>query len=341
MTKERNHIIAHICLTDGTVKLRQAEDTVIRQYLGGRGLGMHLLQSCTDRNPLLFLTGPLTVSTAAPGGRYCAVTRSADSGFPVSLSSGTCWGVILQRAGLYGIVIEGEAPEWAYIAIENGTVRVLSAQAYIGMRSGETSQALKAIYAPDSAVLCIGPAGEKLVPMAAILCNTERAFSRAGIGKIMGAKKLKAIVVHADHAGDIPENACIRCTVPCRNAHRNPQGSVFSSLCNEYGLDSISTAKAIDNDSDALFPRLAEADLATLRKAYRAEPMSPKTRAKQQLPEEIAAVLDSIGSCLFSASAFSIEDYANMLTDATGEKFSPEELGRIGKQILELEQRGL
>lgn len=358
MMKERNHIIAHICLTDGTVRLRETEGGVLRRCLGGRGLGMQLLESAADEHPLIFLTGPLTDAPAPPGGRYCAVTRSADTGSPVSLSSGTCWGAVLKRAGLDGIVIEGEAPAWTYVSIENGTVRLHPAQSYAGMLSGETTRALKSVYGSNSAVLSIGPAGENLVPMAAVMCNTEHAFSRAGIGKTMGAKKLKAIAVHAENAGDIPANACERCTASCRNNHRTE--SDFAALCNEYGLDCLAAAQviaaigAIENAPAAHWIReiscpktplakRAGYGLAALQQAYGA-PVPPvqktaRERVKQKLTPEMTAVVDSLGGCLFSASAFAPEDYAKMLAEATGEVFSPEELLQSGAEILQLERR--
>jgi aldehyde:ferredoxin oxidoreductase len=44
-------------------------------------------------------------------------------------------------------------------------------------------------------VLCIGPAGENLVRIAAIMNDKERALARGGAGAVMGSKNLKAIVV--------------------------------------------------------------------------------------------------------------------------------------------------
>lgn len=363
MEINRNYTIARVNLTDGTVRITQPETSALRQYLGGRGMGMHLLEESADESPLIFLTGPLTDGPVPPGGRYCAVTRSTDTGMPISLSSGTRWGAVLKRAGLDGIVIEGEAPGWTYLSIENGAVRFHSAQPYAGMLTGETVQALRAVCGQDCSVLSIGPAGENLVPISAILCDTDRAFSRGGIGRIMGAKKLKAIVVRAENAGEIPENACVRCIISCR--HKNPGASEFITLCNAYGLDSVGAAQVIaaigelqkcDTSENAAhwireisrpatpLAKLAGEGLAVLRRTYGAEltpptPKAPREKAKQNLPEEVSAVMDSMGCCLFAASAFGMDDYARMLTEATGEVFTPEGILCAGKQILQLEQR--
>ena len=44
-------------------------------------------------------------------------------------------------------------------------------------------------------VACIGPSGEKLSRLAAVMNNRGRAAGRSGLGAVMGAKKLKAVVV--------------------------------------------------------------------------------------------------------------------------------------------------
>ena len=46
---------------------------------------------------------------------------------------------------------------------------------------------------------CIGPAGEKLVPIACIV-NERRAAGRKGLGAVMGSKNLKAIAIRGTKA---------------------------------------------------------------------------------------------------------------------------------------------
>jgi aldehyde:ferredoxin oxidoreductase len=48
---------------------------------------------------------------------------------------------------------------------------------------------------PKARVACIGPAGEHLVKMAAVMNDHGRTAARTGLGAVMGAKKLKAIAV--------------------------------------------------------------------------------------------------------------------------------------------------
>jgi len=59
----------------------------------------------------------------------------------------------------------------------------------------ETEDMLRAETDPRARVACIGPAGERLAPIAAILNDKHRAAARSGVGAVMGSKNLKAVVV--------------------------------------------------------------------------------------------------------------------------------------------------
>ena len=51
----------------------------------------------------------------------------------------------------------------------------------------------------DVEVACIGPSGEKLSLIAAIMNNHGRAAARSGLGAVMGSKKIKAIAVKGNN----------------------------------------------------------------------------------------------------------------------------------------------
>ena len=63
------------------------------------------------------------------------------------------------------------------------------------MDTHETTRQVKAKTDVRAKVACIGPAGEKLVLMAAIMNDLNRSAARSGVGAVMGSKNLKAIAV--------------------------------------------------------------------------------------------------------------------------------------------------
>ena len=64
------------------------------------------------------------------------------------------------------------------------------------MMSEKIDEELKKVH-PDCSVLNIGPAGEHLSLLAAIMNDKDRAAGRSGVGAVMGSKNLKAITVTA------------------------------------------------------------------------------------------------------------------------------------------------
>lgn len=195
--------IARINLTEGTIKVEPLDLELAHKFIGGRGLGTKMLYDegvatvdpLSPENKLIYITGPMTGAAAPSTGRYMVVTKSPLTGMIASSNSGGIWGAKLKYAGWDAIIVEGEAPEWTYITIEDDKIELHDAAQYVGVMSEEIDEKLKAVHGADTSVLNIGPAGEKKVLLAAIMNDKDRAAGRSGVGAVMGSKKLKAIVV--------------------------------------------------------------------------------------------------------------------------------------------------
>ena len=195
--------IARINLTTGTVTVEKLDTDLAKKFIGGRGLGTKIVydEGCATADPLgpdnklVYVTGPLTGAGAPSSGRYMVVTKSPLTGMIACSNSGGIWGAKLKYAGWDALIVEGEAPEWTYINIEDDKIELLPASEYLGMFSEALDDTLKEKHGADSSVLSIGIAGEKKVLMAAIMNDKDRAAGRSGVGAVMGSKKLKAIVV--------------------------------------------------------------------------------------------------------------------------------------------------
>jgi aldehyde:ferredoxin oxidoreductase len=114
-------------------------------------------------------------------------------------NTGGEWGAFLKRSGFDGIVLEGASETPVYLAIVDGKAEIRDARDLWGKNTFDTTRVLKSVVGgKNTSVTCVGPAGENLVPMAVIMNDEHRAAGRAGLGAIMGSKKLKAIVVSGD-----------------------------------------------------------------------------------------------------------------------------------------------
>jgi aldehyde:ferredoxin oxidoreductase len=80
--------------------------------------------------------------------------------------------------------------------VNEGHVEIRTAEHVWGKDVHQTTDILLQETDPKAKVACIGPAGEKLALMAAIMNDKHRAAARSGVGAVMGSKNLKAVVCH-------------------------------------------------------------------------------------------------------------------------------------------------
>jgi aldehyde:ferredoxin oxidoreductase len=171
---------------------------------GGATLAARLLLEETPANAdplgphngMCLTTGPLTGTRYPGAGRATICARSPLAGAWGESSVGGHFGRALKLAGLDGLLIRGAAEEPVYILIEDERREVRSAGDLWGMDTYATEDELHARHGKRCEVLCVGPAGERRVRIAAISHRKGEAVAgRCGLGGVMGAKNLKAIVV--------------------------------------------------------------------------------------------------------------------------------------------------
>lgn len=196
--------VLRINLSDLTIAVEPLNMETAQLYLGGRGLGAKYLYDEISQgidplsadNKIIFATGILTGTPAPTAGRYMVVTKSPLSGTIASSNSGGHWGNELKRAGYDIVIVEGKSSTPVYIYINNQQVEIRSAEAYWGSLVSEaTNRLVNDIGDPKARVLAIGPAGEKMSLISAVINEYDRAAARNGVGAVMGSKNLKAIVV--------------------------------------------------------------------------------------------------------------------------------------------------
>ncbi len=179
------------------------EQSLLNDYLGGRGLGAKMLydagrvEALAPANLLVFAAGPLTGTTTPSSGRVSLSTKSPLTGTIFDSNCGGSFGPAMKKAGYDAIIITGKSPDPVFIEIEDDRVELKSAETLWGENVKATTGFLKQKGSGSSngSVACIGRAGEKLVPLASIISDATHAFGRGGVGAVMGSKNLKAIVV--------------------------------------------------------------------------------------------------------------------------------------------------
>jgi aldehyde:ferredoxin oxidoreductase len=179
------------------------DEKLCHTYIGGYGLGARILfermkpgiDPLSPQNILGFLTGPFTGTPALGGARYVVVGKSPLTGTWGDANSGGNFGPYLRFSGYDAVFFTGTSPKPVYLVINNGVAEIKDAASLWGKDTYDTEDMLRSELGQDTEVACIGPAGEKLSLIAAIINNKGRAAARSGLAAVMGSKKLKAIAV--------------------------------------------------------------------------------------------------------------------------------------------------
>ena len=191
-----------IDVSSGRAERVPLSDTVLRQYLGGSGLGARLLldeggataDPLSPEAPLIFAFSPLVGSPLTTSAKFAVVSKSPlTERFNDSLAS-SGFAVAGKRTGSDAIVIVGRAADWSVLVIDDGDVRLEPADDVLGDACQVAEEELRARLGADYRIASIGPAGERAVRYATI-SHDGRHAGRGGSGAVLGSKRIKAIAV--------------------------------------------------------------------------------------------------------------------------------------------------
>ena len=192
-------------LTTGQITTRALDPALLRDYLGGSALSAALLYPSLTRdldplgpdNPLLILGGPLTGLSGPAEGRFTVCAKSPATGLWGEANCGGFFGPELRFAGYDGLLVTGRASSPVYLWIRDDHAELRPADHLWGQADTyQTQEKLRAEVGEKLArVLCIGLAGERLIPFSLLLCDHGRVAGRTGMGAVMGSKNLKGIAV--------------------------------------------------------------------------------------------------------------------------------------------------
>ena len=191
-----------IDVSTGTVSRVPIADTVLREFLGGSGLGAWLLiqesQSSPDalapEAPLIFVFSPLVGSPLTTSAKFAVVSKSPLTDRINDSLASSGFAIAGKRCGCDAIVVVGRAARLSTLVIDDGNVRIEPAEDLRGAACGATEAAIKERLGGDYQVAAIGPAGERAVRYATI-SHDGRHAGRGGSGAVLGSKNLKAIAV--------------------------------------------------------------------------------------------------------------------------------------------------
>ncbi|MBU2551026.1 MAG: iron-containing alcohol dehydrogenase [Proteobacteria bacterium] len=184
------------------------------RLIGGSGLLAKIMNAevpplaapLGPENKLIIAAGPLAGTRAPQSGRVSIGGKSpltlgikeANSGGPAAQK--------MDRLGIRAVIVEGvpEAGRLYTLVISKDGARLDPADDLRGLKTYRLVEVLAGKHAGKPAVICIGPAGERLSRAASVSLtdmygDPSRNAGRGGLGAVMGSKGLKAVVI--DDAG--------------------------------------------------------------------------------------------------------------------------------------------
>ncbi len=192
--------------------------------LGGRGLVAKILTdevppACDPLgkdNKLIVTVGLLAGTTATTAGRISIGGKSPLTKGIKEANSGGLTSTYMTRHGVKTIIVEG-MPEDDHLYIvridSKGEAHLDEVDDLIGADTYTAVNKLYERFGRDCAISIIGPAGEKLYPVSAIM-NTDfatgepcRASARGGLGAVMGSKRIKAFLIENAEVRSKPDYA--------------------------------------------------------------------------------------------------------------------------------------
>ncbi|RPJ04586.1 MAG: aldehyde:ferredoxin oxidoreductase, partial [Deltaproteobacteria bacterium] len=194
-------------------------ESVLRTYLGGKGLGSFLLlqenparvDPFSPRNRLIFTAGPLADTPFYGSSRFAVFTKSPQTGIYSESYSGGKITLYLSRTGYDAIIIEGRSRDPVFLEISDEEVVFHSARELWGKETYEAEEGiLKKVGKKEAGALVIGPAGENLVRFAMIESDRWRSLGRAGIGAVLGSKRLKGIAFDGKKRREVADPSALK-----------------------------------------------------------------------------------------------------------------------------------
>ena len=193
-----NNRILEVDLTAGSYKVSNVSREDRMNYLGAKGLGLKLIYDrmkpgvdpLGEENIFALMPGVLMGTGAPCSGRFDAITKSPLTGIMITSSCGGSFGMQLKTAGWDGLLISGKAQKPTTLEVNSEGVEFKDASELWGLEISESQERLKG---KKRGILTIGPAGENKVKYANV-ASGHRFLGRGGMGAVLGAKNLKAVV---------------------------------------------------------------------------------------------------------------------------------------------------
>jgi aldehyde:ferredoxin oxidoreductase len=211
-------------------------DHDLRHYVGGSTLAARMvydyakpgMNPLAPESPLIFATGPFIGSNIPMVSRAVICGIAPGSGLWGEATTGGSFPVRLKGTGYDGILITGKAEKPVCLVVASGKAEIKDAGHLWGKDTYATQELIAAGVGERASIACIGAGGEKMIRFAGIMNDEGRTAGRCGLGALMGAKNLKAVVVSGNQQAAVADEEKLKALVEeardCIKSYANANG---------------------------------------------------------------------------------------------------------------------
>lgn len=220
-------------------------------------------------NPLIFSAGPFAGTNFSNANRVSVGCKSPLTGGVKEANGGGTFGFAMGQLHIAGFTLTGASSEWVIIHINKaGDITFEDASAFMGMGNFETAAKLHEKYGKKVSLGICGPVGEYQGSLAGVSFSDvdlrpSRLAARGGVGAVMGAKKVKAIVLDLNKMPNLHERKKVMGAVkeykkmldaePAIHNFQNIGTAMMADYTNHVGglpVKNFSVGRAVDTDNE-------------------------------------------------------------------------------------------
>jgi aldehyde:ferredoxin oxidoreductase len=214
-----------IRLSDRTITRRDLEgEDIVKagRYFIARTLlelGAAEADPLSPANPLIFSAGPFAGTSFSNANRTSVGCRSPLTGGVKEANGGGTFSYGLGQLKIAGFTLLDASPDWVVIHFKkDGGIDFDDAAPYLGKGNFEAQAMLHARYGKKVTIALCGPVGEYQGLLAGISFSDKdgrpaRLAARGGVGAVMGAKRVKAVVVDLDRIPPLHDRAKVNASI--------------------------------------------------------------------------------------------------------------------------------
>ncbi|MEV6902695.1 aldehyde ferredoxin oxidoreductase C-terminal domain-containing protein [Amycolatopsis sp. NPDC051372] len=256
----------------------ELDERVLRAYLGGVGLGTWLLHRfapprvdpLAPEAPLAFVFSSLVGTPLTTSAKFAVVAKSPLTGLLTDALASSQFAIAGKLTGHDAIVIRGRAARLSVLLVDGAGARLEPAPELAGLSAADAETRARQRFGRGWRTAAIGPAGERQVRYATI-SHDGRHAGRGGLGAVLGAKNIKAVLVRSATKVAVADQAGV--LAAAKDLRRRSFGPAtakyreLGTLANLLAFNAVSTLPT-RNFTSATFdgaPRLAAEELHELR----------------------------------------------------------------------------